>query len=134
MFLYPNCQGTFSSSRGLLIHCYTCNNDNNYTPLPSSLTTSKGNSTKHHSTNKTSINDILQNMSSTKKQKTSNTHNSIQVNLNNKQSSSNILTTASNKTHDNNITFDNLNYEHTPILQHKNFELIEQQKDHQSSQ
>ena len=37
-------------------------------PLPSSSTTSQGYTTKYYSTNKTSINDIL-NMSSTKKQK-----------------------------------------------------------------
>ena len=55
----------------------------------------------------------------------SNTNNSTKVNFNNKQSSNNCLTTASNKTHGNNITFDNLNYKHTPILQHKNFDLIE---------
>ena len=73
IFFCPNCQHIFSSSRDLSIHCYSCNNDHNYTPLPSSSTTSPGNSTKHHSTNKTSINDILQNMSSIKKQKTSNT-------------------------------------------------------------
>ena len=133
MFFCPNCERTFSSSRGLSIHCYTCNNDNNYAPLPSSSTTSPRYSTKHHSINKTSINDIL-NMSSTKKQKTSNANNSTKVNLNNKQSSNNRLTTALNKTHDNNIIFDNLNYKHTPTLQYKNFELIEQQKDHQSSQ
>ena len=60
-------------------------------------------------------------MSSTKKQKTSNINNSIQANLNNKQSSNNSLTTASNKAYDNNIKFDNLNYKHTPTLQHKNF-------------
>ena len=110
MFFCPNCQRTFSSSRGLSIHCYTCNNDNNYTPLPSSSTTSQGNSTKHHSTYKTSINDILQNMSSTKKQKTFNTNNSTKVNLNYEQSSNNRLNIALNKTHDNNITFNNLNY------------------------
>ena len=71
---------------------------------------SQGNSTKHHSTNKTSINDISQKMSSTKKQKISKANNSTQVNLNNKHSSNNLITTASIKTHDNNITFDNLNY------------------------
>ena len=74
MFICPNCQRTFSSSRGLLsIHCYTCNIDNNYTPLPSSSTMSQGYSTKHHSANKKPINDILQNTSSPKKQKTSKT-------------------------------------------------------------
>ena len=67
-------------------------------------------------------------MSSTKKQKTSNTNNSTQDNFNYEQSSNNNLTTVSNKTHDKNITFDNLNYKHTPMLQHKNFKLIEQQK------
>ena len=102
--------------------------------MPSPSTTSQGNSTKHHLTFKTPINDILQNMSSTKKQKISNTNNSTQVNLNNKQSSSNLLTTASNKTHDNNVTSNNINYRHKPILQHKNFKFIEQQKEHQSSQ
>ena len=69
-----------------------------------------------------------------KNKKTSNTNGSTKINFNYKQSSTNCLTTASNKTHDNNITFDNLNYKHTPTLQYKNFELIEQQKDHQSSQ
>ena len=71
-------------------------------------------------------------MSSTKK--TSNANNSTKVNFNNKQSSNNCITAALNKTHDNNIAFDNLNYKHTPTLQYKNFELIGQQKDHQSSQ
>jgi len=137
MFFCPNCQRTFSSSRGLSVHYYTCNNDNNFSTLPSSSSsssTSQGNSTKHLSTYKTPINNILQNMSSTKKRKTSNTNNSIQDNFNNKQSSNNRLTTASIKTHDNNITFDNINYEHTTIHQNSNFELIEQQNDHQSTQ
>ena len=67
MFFCPNRQRTLSSSRGLSIHCYTCNNDNNYIPLPSSSTKSQGNKTKHHLTYKTPINDILQNMSYTKK-------------------------------------------------------------------
>ena len=83
-----------------MIHCYTYNNDKNYTPLLSSSTMSEGNSTKNHSTNKMPINDILQSMSSTKKQKISNTNISIQINLNNKQSSNNYFTTASNKTHE----------------------------------
>ena len=137
MFFCPNCQRTFSSSRGLSVHYYTCNNDNNFSTLPSSSSsssTSQCNSTKHLSTYKTPIHNILQNMSSTKKQKTSNTNNSIQDNFNNKQSSNNRLTTASIKTHDNNITFDNINYEHTTIHQNSNFELIEQQNDHQSTQ
>ena len=43
--------------------------------MPSSSTTSQLNSTKHHSTNKTPINDTLQDMLSTKKQKTANTNN-----------------------------------------------------------
>ena len=73
-------------------------------------------------------------MLSTKKQKKSNTNNCVQVNFNDKQSSNNRITTASKKIHDNNITFDNLNYELTPIMQHKKFESIEQQKDHLSSQ
>ena len=77
MFFCPNCQCTFSSSRGLSIHCDTCNYDNNYTPLPSSSNTSQDHSTKHHLTNKTPISDILQNMSSTKKRKISDTNNSI---------------------------------------------------------
>ena len=51
-----------------------------------------------------------------KKQNTSNTNNSIQVNLNNKQSWNNCLVTASNKINDNNVTFDNLNYKYTPIM------------------
>ena len=72
---------------------------------------SQRNSTKHHSTNKTPINDILQNICLQKK-KTSNTKNSAQVNFKYKQSSNNNLTTASSKTHDNNIIFDNLNYKH----------------------
>ena len=76
----------------------------------------KVNSTKLHSTNKTPINDILQNML-----KTSNTNNSTQDNFNHKQSSNNHLTTVSNKSHGNNITFDNFNYKHTPILQYKIF-------------
>ena len=46
MFFCPNCQHTFSSSRGFSIHCYTCNNDINYTHLPSSSTTSQDNLTK----------------------------------------------------------------------------------------
>ena len=59
-------------------------------------------------------------MLSTKKQKTSNTNNSAQVNLINERSSNNRITIASNRilmrnTQDNNITFDNLNYEHTPV-------------------
>ena len=45
MFFCPNCQHTFLSSRGPSIHCYTYNNDNSYTPLPSSSTTSQGYST-----------------------------------------------------------------------------------------
>ena len=93
---------------------------------------SQGNSTKHHTTNKASINDILHNMLSTNKHKTCNTNNSTQINLKNKKSLNNCLATASNKTHNNNITFANLNYKHILILQHT-LE-IEQQKDHQSSQ
>ena len=86
MFICPNCQCTFSSSRGLLIHCYTRNNDNNYKPLPSSPTTAQVNSPKHHSTNKTPINNTLQNIPSTKKQTTSKTNNSTQVDFNYEQS------------------------------------------------
>ena len=73
-------------------------------------------------------------MSSAKKLKAFNTNNSTKVNFNYEQSSNNCLKTASNKIYDNNITFDNLNYKHTPILQHTKFEIIEQQNDHQSSQ
>ena len=69
-----------------------------------------------------------------KKHKKLNTNNSAPVHFNYDQSSNNCLTVVSNKTYDNNVTFDNLNYEYTPILQHKIFELIEQQNDHQSSQ
>ena len=69
MLFCPNSQRTFSSSRALSLHRYTCNNDKNYTPLPSSSTMSQVYSTIHHSTNKTPINDNLQNISSTKKQK-----------------------------------------------------------------
>ena len=60
MFSCLNCQRMFSLSRSPPIHCYTCHDDNNYTHMPSSSTTSKVNSTKHHSTNKTPINNILQ--------------------------------------------------------------------------
>ena len=49
-------------------------------------------------------------MLSKKKQKTPNTNNSTQLDLNNKQSSNNRLTRSLNKTNDNNITFDILNY------------------------
>ena len=135
MFFCPICQRTFSSSRGLSVHYYTCNNNNYFSTLPSSSIMSHGNTTKHHSTYKTPINDMLQNMSSsTKKQKTSNTNNYTQDNFNFKQLSNNRLTTASTKTHDNKHTFDNLNYEHTPIQQNTNFKLIEQQNDYQSIQ
>ena len=78
MFLFSNCQRIFSSSRGLSIHCYKCNNDNNNTTIPSSSTTmSQVNSTKHYSTNKMPVNDILQNISSTKKNKKHNSEHEI---------------------------------------------------------
>ena len=57
-------------SRGLTSaydNSYTCNNYNNYTPMPSSSTTAQVNSTKYHSINKTQIDVIIQNISSTTK-------------------------------------------------------------------
>ena len=113
LFLRSNLQRTFSSLTGLSMHCYICNNDNNLVPMPSSSTASQINSTKHHSINKMPINNIFQNMSSTKKQKISNGNYSTQVNLNYKQSSNICLTTLSNKTHDNINKFDNLNSKYT---------------------
>ena len=50
-------------SRGLTSaydNSYTCNNYNNYTPMPSSSTTAQVNSTKYHSTNKTQIDNPIQ--------------------------------------------------------------------------
>ena len=40
LFLCSNYQRTFSSFRGLTIHCYIYNNNNNYTSMPYSSTTS----------------------------------------------------------------------------------------------
>ena len=103
MFICSNCQHIFSSSRGLTIHCYTCNNIylcHNHQLRHKLFQQNIVQLAKHQSI-------IFYKMFSLKKK--SNTNNSTQDDIDYKQLSNNRLIIASNKSYNNIIVFNNLN-------------------------